>query len=170
MIILEGVRKYSCLLFYFPKELQDRLNDFKKTITKAEKNIEQEEDCDAAHVTLKYGLTTDCVDDIQPVIKGWGPIKIKIGGLSSFPFNGEYEVLKADIISSDIKKLNKHVCSKLEHEDKFPKYIPHMTVCYMQRGCASRYLDLKLFRGIEIEFNQVTFSSSLGYKWKLSLN
>src|SRR5690606_34947991 len=50
------------------------------------------------HVTVKYGLHTDSLKEVEKVINNFGTVNIKLGKISQFE-SEKYDVLKIDVDS-----------------------------------------------------------------------
>lgn len=94
------------------------------------------------HCTVKYGIHSEYKPyDIYHKID-LEPVTLKFKKLSLFE-NEKYDVLKFDIISKDLVKLNSQVSSKFHCTDSYPTYHPHATVAYLRPGTGKHYLDLE---------------------------
>lgn len=117
------------------------------------------------HTTVKFGLHTNDVADVKRVLADEPPIKVKIGKLSTFPPSDSSdgaEVLKLDVDSPDLHRLNKKLSDALPHTDTF-RYAPHITVGYVKPGVAKKYVGKKHpLQGRETEINSIAFSSKDG--------
>ena len=123
------------------------------------------------HVTLKYGLLTDDVKEIEQALKGEKAPKIKFGKTSFFePEGKDYDVVIIEVESEDLQKLNKKLCDSVKHEDTTgSEYHPHVTIAYVKRGFGAKYKGKDILDGEEIVLNQVIFSPVKGDKTTLEL-
>ena len=162
--------EYGCLMVYFDLPGWSKL----------EKEINKEDIYDKEglgfesepHTTVLYGFHNDVdVDDIKDEMKGQKPIKIKLKKLGVFE-NKDYDVLKFDIESDDLVKLNKKMV-EFPHTTDFPKYHPHMTVSYLKKGTGKKYIDKikKKFEeeGIKMVYSKPTADgkSTKKHRWNL---
>lgn len=124
------------------------------------------------HTTVKFGLHTNDVEDVKRVLADEGPIKITIGKLSTFPpseSSDGAEVLKLDVHSPELHRLNKKISDALPHTDTF-KYAPHITVAYVKPGLAQKYVGKKhALDGHEITIDKLTFSGKDGQQIDIPL-
>ena len=112
-----------------------------------------------SHITVLYGIhKSEKLSKLKDICKELDPIKIKIGKVSFFS-NDNFDVLKYDIVSPDLKKVNKLFREKLEYTSTFPYYIPHLTLSYLKPGTAKKYLDLNKFTGYTEIFNNIMFTT-----------
>lgn len=88
------------------------------------------------HVTAFYGFKTDFdVSKLAKLLADVGPLTFTVGKLSRFECE-EYDVLKFDITSSQLVKLNKVIAAKFK-DDINPSqhaYAPHLTLAYVAKG------------------------------------
>jgi 2'-5' RNA ligase len=123
------------------------------------------------HVTLKYGIHDASPEAARKLLENERPVKIKLGKVSTFPPNKEegFEVVKVDIDSPDLHRLNKKLTSKLEHTDTHPDYHPHATIAYVKIGRGEKYIGSSLLEGKEVVANKIVFSSKNGTKTEIKL-
>lgn len=130
-----------------------------------DKDLGKEGREDNPHATVKFGLHTASAEEVRPLIENEPPIKVKIGKLSTFPpsdSSGGNEVLKFDIDSKDLHRLNKKLSEALPHTDTF-KYSPHITLAYVKPGVAQKYVGKKHpLQGKTITIDKLTFSGKNG--------
>lgn len=116
------------------------------------------------HATILYGLHTDVPDDdiIDEINKIKKPI-IKLGKVSAFE-NEKFDVLKIDIESDDLHKLNKSF-KKFPNTNDYPSYHPHTTIAYVKPKMAEKYIkklnDLNI---IVFEPDKIVYSKANGDK------
>lgn len=178
----DAARDYSCVMV----NVKDK--DFAKVFSQIVASIPDEDIYDPPdddkfgredkpHVTIKYGLHTGDADDVRHLIEGFGPIEIEIAGVSFFRADGkDYDVLKFDIESDDLRKLRSLIEKELPATDEHPEYHPHMTIAYLARGKAEDYADDKVFAdmaksklsGQKIVIESVCFSDKGSGKTEIS--
>lgn len=109
------------------------------------------------HVTIRYGLKTDDVDEIRAAVAEFGPIAIRFGDVSIFE-GGETDVVKIEIESRGLVKLNEALGDAIAHVDTFPTYQPHVTIAYVKKGLGKNYVEkLNSLSGTVAAFNRLTF-------------
>jgi len=151
-LILEdssGNSKYGCLMLFFDydKAALRKLID-KEDICESEGGFENE-----SHVTVLYGFhKTVEPKAVLELVKEKGNLdnikSIPLTRLSLFKNKG-FDVLKFDIMSSELNKLNKLCTKNFEYTNKYPIYKAHATVCYLQPGTGDKYL--KKFANMKFE-------------------
>lgn len=116
------------------------------------------------HVTVKYGLHTEDAEEVRHALAGEPPVAVTLGKLSVFPGKGDtpYDVVKADVDSPDLHRLNKKIGDSLKVTDTHPEYVPHVTLAYVKRGEGKKYAGDSSLEGKRLTFDSVTFSSSNG--------
>ena len=121
------------------------------------------------HVTLLYGLHSNVTkEDIENVINKFKnkTIDIQIDGIGKFD-NEEYSVVKFNVVSPILFEINKEL-TKLPHTSDYPDYKPHMTISYVKKGEADKYLSdkwKKSFSGID----KIVYSMANGEKVEFKL-
>ena len=124
------------------------------------------------HVTVKYGTLTSNPAALRLLLMGEPPITLKIGDLSMFDSSSGsdfYEVLKLDVDSPDLVRLNRKI-STLPCITSFT-YKPHITVAYVTTGSAQALVGLaNPLKGTVVEIKQLTFSDQNGLRFTIPLS
>lgn len=126
---------------------------------------------DQPHVTALYGITQG---DPGPTAKAIlaessGVIRATAGKLSLF-HSKDYDVLKVDIESSDLREIENHLRESVPFKSDFPDYKPHMTIAYLKKGKGAKYVGDARFEGTPLSFSVVDFRSKDGRKYQIDLS
>lgn len=115
---------------------------------------------DKPHITVKYGLHTNDAEDLKTLLAPLAPFEVTLKKTSIFAGKGEidYDVVKIDVESAELRAINKLIADNLEVTDTHPKYVPHLTIAYVQKGKGANYIDDSTFAGQKIYFDKITFS------------
>jgi 2'-5' RNA ligase len=65
-------------------------------------------------------------------------IKITTKNITHFE-TPDYDVVKFDVKSKDLVKLNKLLTDSFEFTTDYPDYHPHMTIAYVKKGTGKKY-------------------------------
>lgn len=142
MKLVEGRYDYGCVMARIDEEAARKILDFNyKTIS--EDLIYKEGDDygreQHPHITLKYGLTQSYTEaQMKHLLRQVTPFNIQVRGLSIFE-SDKYDVLKFDVDAPELHKLHE-TFSFLPNHDEHPEYHPHMTLGYLRKGFAERFV------------------------------
>jgi 2'-5' RNA ligase len=114
------------------------------------------------HCTIKYGIETNDVNPLREIAKMTKPISLVLGKTSIFSTNPDYDVVKIDVLSQDLRNLNKLIKDSVPCTDTFPVYMPHVTIGYCKSGSGQKYVGNTMFEGKQFTFNKFIFSPSEG--------
>ncbi len=151
--LTEQVYKYACTMIDVPADQADfifewgRLNipDESLQASQPDQNPRETEQ----HVTVKYGLTAvDVPEELRAICKNTKPFPIYIGKVSLFR-QPEHDVVKLDVESPWLRKLNAEISAALPHEDTYKGYSPHLTVAYVKKGSCDQLDGMDIFQGKE---------------------
>lgn len=113
---------------------------------------------DEVHVTVLFGLHADEPDEVEEALEGTGPVRLTLGKTSIFEC-AEYDVVKLDVESEDLHRLNKKLADCCQHTQTHPTYKPHCTISYVKKGRGKKYVGNDKFAGTSVEINEVLFSN-----------
>ncbi len=119
------------------------------------------------HCTALYGLGDVIVEDVIRAVDGIGPVTLNLGKLSVFA-GEEADVLKVDVGGQDVRRLNKAL-SKLPHVKTHPRYIPHVTICYLKPGLGRRYTGWPLVEGETVTISELVYADKHGNRTAITL-
>jgi len=160
----DAPREFGCLMLSLDnltnwKQITD-IVDKKDVYNKPDFGIEDE-----PHITALFGFHADEVelDDIKKVIKSFlkenDKIEVTLTGISIFE-NEDFDVLKFDVDSEDLQKLNSEL-RKFPHTDTHDKYHPHATISYLKPGTGKKYIK---------EFKKPLILTSRNFKYTFPPN
>lgn len=118
------------------------------------------------HVTILYGL-----HDVNPpicamdIINSHPKFNISLGPISLFKGNetGEpFDVIKVNVISSDVYALNAAIADACEYTSDFPEYIPHATVAFVKQGTHDHLDGNPALAGLSFMVDNLVYSSTNG--------
>jgi 2'-5' RNA ligase len=116
------------------------------------------------HVTILYGLHEGVtLDEVKSVFEGLNEsIDIKIEGIGVFE-NENFDVVKFNVVpSGTLQNLNNKL-SEFPNSNEYPEYKPHITLCYVKKGCGKKYEDLTYRHSVE-NVDEVCYSMPNGSK------
>lgn len=120
------------------------------------------------HITLLYGLLQDKPEEVEKYISRFNSFKVQLGKVSKFDNNPKFDVVKIDVISDELVKLNSLLKVKFRHANRYPVYHPHVTIAYINKGEDCNF-DKEAFEGTEFEVKSVIYSSKDGVKTPIFL-
>lgn len=154
---------YSSIQVALPKEIADKLIQWGKD--NIPNDILSKDEGDGGresypHVTLKYGIHDEDPEESLNLLVGEKSFKIKLGQISLFESKDKpFDVVKVEIESPELHRLNKKVSDNLEVTDTFPEYKPHATIAYIKKGTGSKFKGNKDLAGTEVKVSELEFSS-----------
>lgn len=153
-------RKYAFLMIRyempdFIKKLQDDITDKELYVEDGEYGKETE-----THVTLVPCLSNDVkVEELKPYLDDLSKYNILLTDISKFS-NENYDVLKCNVASMNLHDTNNKICKDFEIYSQYKdNYRPHVTIAYLKKGMADKYL--KKFLDKSIILKPISFE----YSW-----
>ena len=164
----DGPHKFSSTQVQLPAPIAKEIIALGKQIP--DKDLAEDGRETDIHITVKYGLHTNSPKEVKKIVADFGIIKATLGKTTLFPASDhhKFEVVKVDVISNDLYRLNKKIKKATTCTDTFPTYLPHLTIAYVKEGCGKKYTGSQ-FVGKKVEFTSVTFSDKIGNKFELPL-
>jgi 2'-5' RNA ligase len=143
MNLIENASKsnneFGCLMGFVSEPVSKKLIKFAHDII-PQNTVYTEPDDDSysyerdPHITLLYGFVNILsTDNLKMILKGVKPFNVIAKSLSIFD-SEKFDVVKFDIeVSPLLTELHKR-CEKFPNKNDFPKYHPHLTLCYVKKG------------------------------------
>lgn len=161
-----GGYKFSSTQVALPSALAQEIMAYGKQLVK-DKDLTDDGRDTHPHITIKYGLHTNDPREVVRALRGVGPIKYKLGAISKFKAP-DYDVLKIEVISDDLKRVNARLRKLLKCTDTHPTYNPHVTIAYVRKGFPIPR-SRAVFEGATGVADVVEFSAKNGKMHKLKL-
>ena len=165
----------GCVMVGAPKEIAEAIKEFSKTIPEDELYYDKDPDEfsqgreDWPHVTALFGLKSQDPEDVQALLSDFGEVEFELGKVSLFENDDKpYDVVKVDVQSQDLKRMNKLLCDNLDYETDFPDFHPHLTIAYVKKGKGKKWVGEGEFEGMRASTDEYHFSNADG-KQKYSL-
>lgn len=158
--------EYGCVMLEIPiseqswKELTDKIN-FEDIYTDVEDPTYGKEKY--PHLTLLYGLHSEVtLEQIKNCFSGINSIDVKVNGIGTFQ-GEQFDVVKLNVEKNYQLQTIFDNLSKLPNSNKFKDYQPHITISYLRKGTAMKYVDAK-FRMEFTGLNKICYSNPKGQK------
>lgn len=148
-LLLEG-HTYSWVGIDVPPEIGDFILDWGR-LNIAEDVLYFGEDGDGgfeenSHVTLKYGLLEPVPSEcLRKIVATMQPFVLTLTHISLFR-QEDHDVVKINVDSPGLRRLNARVSAGRPHADKWPSYRPHVTVGYVKKGAAEQFDGTNIFQ------------------------
>lgn len=151
-------KKYSSTQFNLPDKLASQVIALAAQVK--DEHLTDHGREDEPHITAKYGLHADNPFQLRALLAGFGPVYATIAGISLFE-NPDADVIKIDIESDDLHRLNSLITSGMECTETRGEYCPHITIAYVKPGIGRKYLGLNTqgLSGTLIGLDQLKFSN-----------
>lgn len=124
------------------------------------------------HVTVLYGFHDNVdVEDIKKTTTFFkSPIQVKVLNISKFE-NEKFDVLKFAVESASLDKMNE-IMTFYPHTNSFPDYNQHVTIAYLKKGTADKYLKElsdknEYLKSKSFEYSYITDENE---KWQIDNN
>ena len=112
------------------------------------------------HCTVRYGQQLGVTaDDVRKITDKFEPFSIGCGKVAKFddPEKG-YAVLIVPCWSGVLRKMNRRLGSLPSIESEYKTYTSHITLCYIKKQFADKYVGSKRFSGRHFKIRTMCFS------------
>jgi 2'-5' RNA ligase len=123
------------------------------------------------HITALYGITDEFKNNVEDIIKSLKikPFDVQLGTITAFKDDKNYDVLKIDVDSPELQKLHYILEKEVDNENTHKSYHPHVTIAYIKKDAANKFIGDDTFRGKNFKAKDITFSSKNNEKVKIKL-
>ena len=123
------------------------------------------------HITLIYPIKDEKdYFKLREKLKDFGSFEFTIGNIGSFRRpETKYDVLINEIESPKLQELHKYIKKNCKNNYKFPNYIPHMTLAYVQKRTCTELEGMSLWTGQKYTCKKIQFSHVDGYFLEIPL-
>lgn len=112
------------------------------------------------HVTLMFGADKRDIAEIQRIAADYGrPIRMSMGALNVFEHEDQ-DVLYIEMVGDALPDMRGELLRLPNRRAQNHSYIPHMTVAYLRKGTASKFIGTFPFRGVVMSFGLTAIDSS----------
>jgi len=125
---------------------------------------------DDIHVTVLYGIVDSDPAETARVISKIKPFKVRLGLINVFKDKKEYDVLKIEVESGVLERLHYDLAKKIDNENSFPTYKPHVTISYVKKGAGDKFVGDETFKGKTFTVDSIAFSNGDSEEKKLPLD
>lgn len=172
----QGLYPYSSALINLPSILADQVMRWGRDMIREKDIYSPPNDFihgreDEMHITLLYGIHSQAPEETQSILSGQSPFMVRLGRVSIFTTNEEFDVVKVEAISSSLFYFNQLLKTKLPNTPNYTVYRPHVTIAYVKKDAAySNLVGVDNFKDWQWTANSVIFSSKNGQKTPIRLN
>lgn len=113
------------------------------------------------HITVLYGI--DVAEEkktkelLAKIPKNLSAI---MGKVSLFhPPGKEYDVLKIDVSSPTLEKVNTLLKKSVKYTNSYNDFHPHVTIAYLKKGTGEKYVGDTTFEGTQLTFQTFLYSN-----------
>lgn len=164
---------YSCAMLNLNDEISNMFSYWAKKMIPVTDLFVSDEDSsygysDTPHVTVKYGLLDETPEKVAELSKDFGIIQLQFGNVTKFDTNPDFDVIKVDVVSEKLMKLNGMINDNMENIDEY-KYAPHSTLAYVKKGTCENLVGNDFFAGLNDFINEIYFTSRTGEDYFISL-
>lgn len=124
-----------------------------------------------AHITVKYGIKGNQADQLRALLANEPPITVTLGKTSIFSAkkSGTDDVVKIDVDSADLHRINEKIAEALPTAETFPDYKPHVTLAYVRPGKGQQYAGNAALEGQTVTLDRLVFSAKDGTRTEIPL-
>lgn len=125
---------------------------------------------DEVHVTLLYGIHSQSPEETQSILSRQNPFEVRLGHISIFTSNEEFDVVKIEAISPSLFHFNQLLKTNIQNTPCYDIYRPHVTIAYIKKDLYKSLVGNNNFKDWRWTANSVIFSSTTGEKTAIRLS
>jgi 2'-5' RNA ligase len=121
------------------------------------------------HITVLYGIEPMEGEKAKNLLrKVPAQVTATLGAVTMFEAP-KFDVLKIDVTSPYLARINKFLRANVEYENDHPTYHPHVTIAYLKKGTAEKFVGDHRFVGMKFAFKTFLYSDEQRGKIKIPM-
>lgn len=155
----------GCLMLSFPEEISKAIQAWGKA--KIPEDVLTNDGLETySHCTILYGFSQITrFDEVKSFLESSfnltdkSKLKVKLGEVKRFSCP-DYDVIYIAVENCmTLHQMHFSLKDKFHVKTSYATYNPHATIAYVQKGACAELDGCKLFDGLEVECNQITYST-----------
>lgn len=122
------------------------------------------------HITVLYGIHYQTSEQTESILCRQSSFEVKLGCISIFTTNQDFDVVKIEVISPGLFYLNHLLKTTVLNTPSYLSYKPHATIAYVKKDSYNHLIGKNDFKDWRWTNNSVIFSSTNGQKTPIRLN
>jgi 2'-5' RNA ligase len=124
------------------------------------------------HVTIKYGIETNDVEEVAAALGKFIPIRLMFGATKMFMASdiNPTDVVMIQMFGMSLLRLRRKIESVLVTHDNKPYYYPHLTLAFVNEHASIAYVGNNPFIGEKVVVDRVVFNPVNGQKKIITTN
>lgn len=122
------------------------------------------------HITVLYGIHWQTHEQTESILSRENSFEVKLGCISIFTTNQDFDVVKIEVISPGLFYLNHLLKTSIPNTPFYSIYKPHATIAYVKKDSCNNLIDKTDFKEWKWTNDSVIFSSISGQKIPIRLN
>lgn len=111
------------------------------------------------HITVLYGIEEGEAEKTKALLSRVPKNIVATLGTVSLFENSKFDVLKIDVTSPHLTRINELLCKNVEYHNEYPNYHPHVTLAYLKKGAGKAYVGDNRFSGRKCRFGAFIYSN-----------
>ena len=111
------------------------------------------------HLTLLTDVQENNLKCIEDSITDIKCFVCYLGEIRKFTTNSKFDVLYIDVKSPEVIEINKKLSSNIKNSSFYSVYIPHVTICYLEKNAGESFVGNSFFKDKYFNVEDVLFST-----------
>lgn len=122
-----------------------------------------------SHVTLLYGIAHNDPKKITKLVENRAPVDFALKQTALMPTDKPFDILIVEVEGENVKPLHDLLFNSQPNENEHPVFKPHLTLAYLKKGVAAKYVGDSRFKDMAFSVPEITFVNSAGERTEIPL-